>query len=225
MDGFVNYVSHPLSLRPPPGPDEMTRTAALVLSGGESSRFGGRPKALLSTGDRSAVRRISEVCLSAEFDPVCVVAGPHRFEVAMEVRGLPVELVPSRHWFEGRTASVQAGLEAIPSDRDVLLWPVDHPFVRPETVDLLESVKSSDQLGLWFIPTFDGHGGHPVLWRSAVREPVLELRTDAPLRALLPEFGPQVRRVRTEDPGVLANVDTPEEYRKAYGAWRSEEGR
>lgn len=202
----------------------MTASAAIVLSGGESSRFGGAPKALLATGERTAVRRISEECLDHGFDPVVVVAGPHLRAVAGEVRGLGVEVVESRDWFEGRTASVQAGLQALPPGGDVLLWPVDHPFVRMETVELLERTRDSDLLGLWFIPTYEGRGGHPVLWREALRSEILELRPDAPVRSLIPEFGPQVRRVAVEDPGVVANVDTPEAYRVAFDAWQARGG-
>ena len=201
----------------------MTSTAAVVLSGGESSRFGGMPKALLSTGNRTSVRRIAEICLELGFDPVVVVAGPHRWAIAGEVRGLGVEVVESREWFEGRTASVQAGLNALPPGGDVLLWPVDHPFVRAATVERLERTRDEDLLGVWFIPTFEGHGGHPVLWREALRKEILELRPDAPVRSLIPEFGPQVRRIAVDDPGVVANVDTPEEYRAALEAWEARE--
>ena len=152
-----------------------------------------------------------------------VVVGPHRGAVAHELRGLPVELVDSEHWMDGRTASVQAGLAAIPPDRDVLFWPVDHPFVRARTVDALLSARETDLLGVWFIPTFEGRGGHPVLWRPSVRGDIFDLRPDAPLRALLPEFGPQVRRVAVDDPGVVANVDTPEQFQAAATGWTDRE--
>jgi len=196
-------------------------TAALLLSGGESSRFGGLPKALMPLGRTTAVRRLAEVCVARGFDPVAVVVGPHRGPVARELRGLPVTLVDSELWYEGRTASVRSGLEAIPEDRDVLFWPVDHPFVSPSTVDVLERTRESDPLAVWFIPTYGGRGGHPVPWRSAVRADILDLRSDAPLRSLLPEFGVQVRRVAVDDPGVVANVDTPEEYRTALEEWEA----
>jgi molybdenum cofactor cytidylyltransferase len=190
--------------------------SALVLSGGESRRFGGFPKALLSTGPRSGVRRIAEICLDLGCDPVVVVVGAHGGPIAHDVKGLRVEVVPADDWWEGRTASVQAGLRALPDDRDVLFWPVDHPFVRRSTVEIMERVAASDLLGVWFIPTHHERGGHPVLWRSLVRRDLLELRPDAPIRSLLPEFGPQVRRVAVEDPGVVANVDTPEAYQAAF---------
>ena len=196
-------------------------TAALLLSGGESSRFGGLPKALVPLGRSTAVRRLAEVCVSRGLDPVAVVVGPHRGPVARELRDMPVTLVDSELWYEGRTASVQSGLEAIPADHDVLFWPVDHPFVSPSTVDVLAEARDSDPLAVWFIPTFEGRGGHPVLWRSVVRSDILEVRGDAPLRSLLPEFGVQVRRVAVNDPGVVANVDTPEEYRVALEEWEA----
>jgi len=196
-------------------------TAALILSAGESSRFGGLPKALLRAGERSAVRRVAEVSLESGFDPVVVVVGAHPGVITHELRDLPVDVVEAEQWYEGRTASVQAGLMALPVDRDVLFWPVDHPFVSRRTVGVLTSYLESDAVGVWFIPTYEGHGGHPVVWRSIVRRDLLELRADAPVRSLLPEFGPQVRRVPVDDPGVLANVDTPEEYRAAHDDWLS----
>jgi len=194
-------------------------TAALILSAGESSRFGGLPKALLPAGERSAVRRLAEIALATGLDPIVVVVGAHPGPITHELRGLPVGIVEAEQWYEGRTASVQAGLEALPSDRDVLFWPVDHPFVSARTVEGLTSLLERDALGVWFIPTYQGHGGHPVVWRSSIRRDVLELRADAPIRSLLPEFGPQVRRVAVDDPGVLANVDTPEAYRAAHDDW------
>jgi molybdenum cofactor cytidylyltransferase len=196
-------------------------TAALILSAGESSRFGGLPKALLPAGERSTVRRLAEVALTARLEPVVVVVGIHSGPIAHELRGLAVEIVEAERWYEGRTASVQAGLAALPLDRDVLFWPVDHPFVSARTVGVLTSLLESDALGVWFIPTYQGHGGHPVVWRSTLRRDLLELRADAPIRSLLPEFGPQVRRVAVDDPGVLANVDTPEAYRAAHDDWVS----
>jgi len=194
-------------------------TAALLLSGGASNRFGGYPKALVSTGERTAIQRMAELSLDLGLDPVIVVVGPHRRPIEDALRGIDVQLVPSEQWYEGRTASVQAGLEAIPGGRDVLLWPVDHPFVAYRTLELLHAARDSDPLGLWFIPTYHGEGGHPVLWKEPVRREILELRPDAPIRALIPELGPQVRHVAVDDPGVRSNIDTPETYREAYDAW------
>jgi molybdenum cofactor cytidylyltransferase len=194
-------------------------TGAILLSGGASTRFGGYPKALLSAGERSAIRRMAELSLSQGYDPVVVVVGPHHHPISEELRGVGVQLVDSEQWYEGRTASVQSGLRAVPPGLDVMLWPVDHPFVSTRTLDRLAAARDEDDLGLWFVPTFQGRGGHPILWKEHVRAEVLELRPDAPIRALMPELGPQVRRVPVDDPGILASIDTPEEYRNSFDAW------
>ncbi len=200
-------------------------TSALILSGGESSRFGGSPKALLPVGERSSIRRMAEVCLDERLGPVIVVVGPHRAPIAHELRGLPVELVDAERWYEGRTASVQAGLAALPTGQDLVFWPVDHPFVAARTLETLLAARDTDLLGVWFLPTYEGRGGHPVVWRPEVVRNVLELRPDAPLRSLLPEFGPQVRRVPVGDPGVVEAIDTPEAYRAALVGWERREAR
>ncbi|MGC2360121.1 MAG: NTP transferase domain-containing protein [Thermoplasmata archaeon] len=194
-------------------------TSALLLTGGASTRFGGYPKALVSAGERTAIRRMAEMSLDGGYDPVVVVVGPHHHPISDELRGLGVQLVDSEQWYEGRTASIQSGLRALPPGTDVLLWPVDHPFVCSRTLELLGAARDSDDLGLWFVPTYQGEGGHPVLWKERVRPEILELRPDAPIRALMPELGPQVRRVAVDDAGILASIDTPEEYRNAFDAW------
>jgi molybdenum cofactor cytidylyltransferase len=182
-------------------------TAALLLSDGEPGHLGGPPKALMPVQGSTAVRRIAEVCRSRGLDPITVVVGQHRGPVARELRDVPVTLVDSELWYEGRAASVHSGLEAIPGDRDVLFWPVDHPFVDPSTVDALGNARDSDALAVWFIPTYEGRGGHPVLWRSNIRPDIMDLRNDAPLRSLLPQYGVQVRRVAVEDPGVITDLE------------------
>ncbi|HTP53799.1 MAG TPA: nucleotidyltransferase family protein [Thermoplasmata archaeon] len=199
-------------------------TAAIVLSGGESSRFGGFPKALLSIGAETVVHSLAARCLARGCDPVVVVAGAHHGPIRHAVRDMGARVVNAENWREGRTASLQAGLAEVPEDRDLLFWPVDHPFVSDRSLDSLFAAFGSDPLAVWFIPQSGERGGHPVLWRSLVRSDLLALRPDAPIRSLIPEFGPQVRRVRVDDPGVLDNIDSPEEFRTALEEWRRRGG-
>lgn len=166
---------------------------------------------------------MAEMALAGGFDPVVVVVGPHRAPIAHTLRDLPVGLVDAERWYEGRTSSIQSGLAALPPESDVLFWPVDHPFVTARTVERLRAAADHDTLAVWVLPTFQGAGGHPVLWRPPVRREIARLRSDAPVRSLLPEFGPQVLRIPVDDAGVVANVDTPEAYRAAHDAWAASE--
>ncbi|HTT35625.1 MAG TPA: nucleotidyltransferase family protein [Thermoplasmata archaeon] len=202
------------------GRDRAAPAAAVVLAAGPSSRFGGFPKACLDLDGIPAVRRIAEIALDAGLSPVVVVTGPHDPEIGRVLEGAAVRRVPNPEWPRGRSGSVRVGLAHVPAGDDVLLWPVDHPLVSTATVDRLLAARSADPLATWFIPVWQGQPGHPVLFRSEVRAMIDGLDAAAPLRTLLPRLGPQVRRMPVPDPGVVANLDTPDAYRHFVGAWR-----
>lgn len=190
-----------------------SESVSLILAAGASTRFGGRIKALLSIGGEPAVARLVRLSREEGFEPR-VVVGRHAAEIQ---RALPVPapaVLENQDWERGRTGSIQRGLEDLPGDTEVLLWPVDHPFVQAMTLHRLRTSAEHDAMGVWFIPTFEGSGGHPVLLKPPVLDRVRDLAPGIPLRSLMPEFGPQVVRVPVDDPGVRANVDTEADYRR-----------
>ncbi len=199
-------------------------SAAVILSAGASRRFGGRPKALLPVGREVAIARLARICAEAGLERTVAVVGPHRAAIAPALAGGAVEIVPNERWEAGRTGSLQAGLDAVGDVDELLVWPVDHPFADGATIDTLRAAARGDPLAIWFLPTFRGGGGHPILLRSPAFEHVRALAPSAPLRSLLAPLGPQVRRVPVGDAGVLENVDSPDAYEAALEAWRQRSG-
>jgi molybdenum cofactor cytidylyltransferase len=199
---------------------EHTRVG-LILCAGESRRWGGGPKALLRVGPASAIERILGLLRAVGVTSIRVVVGAH----SEQIRGaLPIAVRSQAEWIEhadwarGRTGSVQRGLTDLAPDSEVLLWPVDHPFVSPGTVDRLLSVAEQDQIATWLIPEHLGRGGHPVLLKPPAWRAVFSLSPGDSLRKILPYLGPQVLRVPVDDPGVGVNLNTPEEYQRALAA-------
>ena len=190
-----------------------TPTAAVVLAAGASTRLGGRPKALLDVGGELAVNRVVRVCREAEFDPR-VVVGRHAVEIRAALTPPRPQVLENAEWEAGRTGSIQQGVAALPAGSSALIWPVDHPFVQAMTLRRLRNAAEHDAMGVWFVPTFEDTGGHPVLLKSPVLDALRMLEPDTPLRVLLSRFGPQVVRIPTDDPGVCANVDTDDDYRR-----------
>jgi molybdenum cofactor cytidylyltransferase len=186
---------------------------ALILAAGRSSRFGGRPKALLPIWGEPAVARVVRLSREEGFDP-WVVVGMHSVEIRNVLPSPSPEIVENPEWDRGRTGSVQRGLENVDPETSILLWPVDHPFVQAKTIRRLRTVAEHDAMGVWFIPTFEGSGGHPVLLTPPVFPGLRSLDPAAPLRTLLSKFGPQVVRIPVTDPGVRANIDTEQDYQK-----------
>ncbi len=197
-----------------------TRVGALLLSGGRSERFGGSPKAMLPVAGEPAIRRMATRCLELEFSPVVVVIRPDAFPIARALEGMPVDVVASERCALGRTASIDEGNALVPPETDLLLWPVDHPFVHDMTLRALARAGSADAMGVWFVPTFDGRGGHPVWLKPPARRALSDLAADEPLRRLRDRLGPQVVRVPVRDPAVVWDIDTPEQY---WAAQRQEE--
>jgi molybdenum cofactor cytidylyltransferase len=193
---------------------------AIVLSAGGSSRWGGRPKALLPVGRETAVERVIRLATAAGAHRTAVVVGRHAAELAPR---LPpgVEALSNPRWEQGRTGSVQVGLRWAEEAEGVLLWPVDHPFVGGTTPFRLLDEARRDAMALWVVPTYQGRGGHPVAIRREAFGEVLDLEPGTPLRSVLRRLGVQVARLPVDDPGVLESSDTPDEYRVALGRWEA----
>ncbi len=206
------------SIRTMPNVDQAVAT--VLLSAGTSSRFGGAPKALLRVAGQPAVRRMAELALEIGATPVILVTRPGSDKIVEAVAGLGVIPVVAFAAATGRTASIQAGVAALPRAVDVLLWPVDHSFVRRRTLERLILARQRELLGRWFVPTFGGRGGHPVLFSASVRAGLGELGADQPLRALQRRSEIDVVRVPVNDPAVAQPIDTPEAYRIAVAQER-----
>ncbi|MFZ0891266.1 MAG: nucleotidyltransferase family protein [Thermoplasmata archaeon] len=193
--------------------------AALILSGGTSRRWGGTPKAGMRLGSESAIQHLVRISVEEGFAPIIVVVGVHEDFVRRQLRDSVAEIVRNETWELGRTGSVQRGLAALPSGANTLIWPIDHPFVEAKTLRALHNCGVSDRMASWFIPTYEGRGGHPVLIRPSAAREVAGLSVDAPLRSVVSRLGPQVRRLPVDDPFVLANVDSREEYNRIIAQW------
>lgn len=186
---------------------------ALILTAGASTRFGGHPKALLRLGGETAIARLVRISREEGFTPRIVV-GPHAAQIRGGLAAPVPDVVQNEAWASGRTGSIQRGIEELSDRTSVLVWPVDHPFVQAMTLRRLRTVADHEAMGVWFIPTFEGRGGHPVFLRPSVLPRIRGLGSSVTLRSLLPVFGPQVVRVPVEDAGVRANVDTEEDFRR-----------
>jgi len=116
-------------------------------------------------------------------------------------------------------SSIRLGLETLPASLDaVFIWPADHPAVSAATVRLLAA--SADR-GRARIPTWQGRRGHPALLGSELRGDAIGCPDEGGLRELWRLRADAVTEVPVEDPGVLANSDTPEEYEAALRIWEA----
>ncbi len=178
---------------------------ALVLAAGAGSRLGG-PKALLRFGKESALERIARLSVSSGATPA-VVTGAYRDAVAREATRLGLREANNPDWELGRTSSIRRGWEEV-GEVDVLVWPVDVPLVRAETVRAVLQMRSAKAV----VPVHASIRGHPVYLGAALRPAVLALGPDEPLHVVTRR---EAVTVPVDDPGVLVDIDTPAQYEAA----------
>ena len=92
-----------------------------------------------------------------------------------------------------------------------MVFLVDHPLVEESTVALLvERFRQTRQPIV--IPTFEGRRGHPVLFGRTVFAELFSAPLQEGARFVVRGRPELVDTVEVDDPGILADIDTPEQY-------------
>lgn len=187
--------------------------AAVVLAAGSSTRMG-RNKMLLELDGESVVRRAVKVALAADLAPVLVVTGHQREQVAAQLDGLACSLIHNHEHETGIHTSVRGGIDALPAATPAaIVMLADMPFVSEAMLRALVAAYRDGDAPL-VISTYGEVNAPPMLYdRSLFDE----------LRVMQRRCGREViRRHRDEAQTMgwptkaLADLDTPEDYRRIH---------
>ena len=119
---------------------------------------------------------------------------------------------------QGQLSSLICGLNAAdrPGVRAILVTPVDVPLITADTVMVLLAAFAATRAPIARAVHAGAHG-HPVIFARAVFD---ELRRADPARgakAVLRAHERAILNVDVADPGVLTDVDVPEDYERLFG--------
>lgn len=185
--------------------------AALVLTGGRSSRMG-RPKALLPFAGGTFLTTILQRLGPLNLPFVAVVRGPDLPLERLDLHGACV-LVNS-HPESGPIGSLQVGLAAGGGGFPwILAIPVDHPAVLGETFLALARAAAGGGAHLW-VPSYLGRRGHPVVFGLPCYEDLANVPAGEGARWVVARHRQQRVEVPVDDAGILRNVDTPADYER-----------
>ena len=186
------------------------RIAAILLAAGRSTRMGANKLALPFKG-KPLVRHAAEAALAAGLDPLIVVTGHEPEAVRQALDGLPVFLVQNSRYGDGLSTSLQAGIRAVPADRDgALVLLGDMPHIAPQLIKRLVSNFDPANGRAICVATADGVRGHPVLWDRRFFAEMESLTGDAGAKNLMAFHADQVWEVHSDSDAPLADIDTPE---------------
>jgi len=185
-----------------------TPLAAAVLAAGASTRMGALgPKALLRTREgETFLERAVARCTAVRADPILVVTGAHALSAPP-----PAQVVPNPDWPRGQLSSLQAALRVLPArEHDALLVVlVDHPLVSDATFHRLVHALATTPGAALIRPVHEGRRGHPIVVARALFAELLAASPDGGARAVFVRHAAHVVDVPVDDPGVLADLDTP----------------
>jgi molybdenum cofactor cytidylyltransferase len=191
---------------------------AIVLAAGYSSRANAF-KMTLPMGQMSVLEQTI-----SKFEGLCsrviVVAGFQAELIQEEMAKISsknaysfqIKLVYNENFNQGMFTSIQKGCSEVNAPT-FFITPGDCPLVKKETVQLLAKHK-----GKVVIPSFNYKGGHPIKLSSEVKQKILETNSESNLRAVL--GGYEKKYMNVDDPGVLMDVDTLEDYQKALDYYK-----
>ena len=95
------------------------------------------------------------------------------------------------------------------SDDCWLLAPADHPSFSAAVVRLLLDAGTHHSI---VVPVHISRRGHPTLFRWHHTHGIRALGASEGINGYLRRLGAETRELAVEDAGILANLDTPEDY-------------
>ena len=143
-----------------------------------------------------------------------VVVGHEGETVAGVLERYPVRVVTNSDFAAGMAASLRTGVEAADSaSAGYLVALGDMPGITAGLVELLCRRFAEAGESAILLPVDKGRRGHPVIFARGFRQELLALSGDRGARSVVERHPGCVVEVPVSDSGILADVDTPEEYR------------
>jgi molybdenum cofactor cytidylyltransferase len=200
---------------------------AIVLAAGESTRMG-TPKMILPYEGMTIIEKVLENILASDIEKVVAVLGSHKNEVLKVIERFPVLHCYNNNFKNGMLSSVKCGFEFLPGNfHAAMVFLGDQPMVETSVINKMIDVYSGSGKGI-LVPVFENQRGHPLMADKKYRDEIINLDDPEGLKGLLRRHPDDLLEVATENPSVLKDIDTMEDYNnhinKSSQTWKRQSG-
>jgi molybdenum cofactor cytidylyltransferase len=179
----------------------------LVLAAGQARRFGADKRmATLRDGSRSIEALLEQ--LNASGLPAVVCIGPEDKEIAALLDRHGVHWQVCKRSGEGMGGTLAEGIACANSWEGVLVVLADMPWTWGSTYQTVANRVEEKSI---CVPTYAGRRGHPVGFGKKYYQEIAALGGDIGARGLLEKYPDNVLEVTVDDPGILRDIDKPED--------------
>jgi molybdenum cofactor cytidylyltransferase len=191
----------------------MGKIRSIILAAGESKRMG-FPKMLLKFNGKTMIEKVLDNVAESDSDSILVVLGAGRENLIALVRKYDVKYCYNKNYRDGMLSSVQCGFKNLPSDTvATLVFQGDQPFITPAVINMVINAFKMSGKGI-IIPVYEGKRGHPLLLDKKYSDQIDELDPGKGLRSITYLNAGDVLEVETDEPGILRDFDTYDDYKK-----------
>jgi molybdenum cofactor cytidylyltransferase len=189
--------------------------SCVILAAGNSARMGESKPFLKFNSSLNFLESIVSEYESAGIHEIIVVVNDEVLSLLENSNSILLQnckfiLNPHPEW--GRFYSIKIGLQAVGERSHVYLQNIDNPFVNKNLIQLLMAETLNAD---YSVPFFEGISGHPILISGKVINSILQTNEKGSnLRNILAFF--KRSEVKIDDPGILANINTPEDYNRYF---------
>lgn len=192
---------------------------AVVLAAGESSRMG-RPKPLLPLDGETFLGHLLAEIRASRVSHTVLVLGHHPEAILDAMPEVAPLAAVNPNYQLGQLSSLHVGLDSVADGTDaILMCLADHPFISRAVMDALIDAFEHTHRPI-IVPTCDGRRGHPTLFGRDLFDELRAAPLDQGARVVVRAHAHEMLELPTDEVGILADVDTPEQYEQWLAHWR-----
>ena len=191
--------------------------SALILAAGQSKRMG-QPKMLLPWGNTTVLGQVLQTLKQANIPDMLVVTGAARIDIEKICAAYETLVAHNPDYANGEMlSSLQTGLSVLrdkTSAETALIVLGDQPQVQEGSVRAVVRRFIETESNL-VVPSFQMRRGHPWLVARPLWDEIPQMKSPQSPRDFLNSHASEIEYVDVDNPSILADLDTFEDYLKS----------